>query len=339
MGAYENIKERLQLAENMTEGSFGLDNALAVGEELDRIESEVEYLPNRFFPTLAWGDDLTLAAANFGVERKAATAAKAILTIAGTAGTAIDGGIKAAAGDLVFVCGSAVIPSSGTVDVEAVCETAGAAGNVAIGAINEFLDIYEGLESVTNAAAASGGADEESDEDLLIRVKARWQNPSTGGNKADYERWALSVPGVSRALAMNPSAGNVSVYLIASGSTEADSALVASVKQYIESVRPIGASVTVASAAAKVINVAVTATIAEGYTAEGIKADMIAALGDYLAALGLSAGAVSYLRVADILFVDGVTDISAYTLNGDSASIALGSTEFAQLGTVTVNGN
>lgn len=24
MGAYENIKERLQLAENMTEGSFGL---------------------------------------------------------------------------------------------------------------------------------------------------------------------------------------------------------------------------------------------------------------------------------------------------------------------------
>lgn len=339
MGAYENIKGRLQLAENMIEGSFGLDNALAVGEELDRIESEVEYLPNRFFPTLAWGDDLTLAAANFGVERKAATAARAILTIAGTAGTAIDAGIKVAARDLVFVCGSAVIPSSGTVDVEAVCETTGAAGNVAIGAINEFLDIYEGLESVINAAAASGGADEESDEDLLIRVQVRWQNPSTGGNKADYERWALFVPGVSRALALNPSAGNVSVYLIASGNTEADSALVESVKEYIESVRPIGASVTVASAAAKAINVAVAATIAEGYTAEGIKADMIAALGEYLAALGLSAGAVSYLRVADILFVDGVTDISAYTLNGGSASIALGSTEFAQLGTVTVNGN
>lgn len=339
MSAYDDMISRLGGSEHVVEGSFYTDNLAAVAEEVERLDAVLDYMPNRFFPTLASGEDLTLAAANFGVVRKGATAATVTLTITGDAGTVIDGSIKAAAGDMIYDCASAVIPDSGSVDVTATCETAGAEGNVAVGTVTELLDAYAGIDSVTNALAATGGADEESDEDLLERVKARWQSPSTGGNRADYITWALSVDGVSRAIALNPSAGHVSVYIVATGNTAASSALISSVAAYIETVRPIGAAVTVASATAVPINASVTATIADGYTVASVKASITEALKSYIAGLGLEAAQVSYLRIADLLFVDGVTDVTAYTLNGGTSAISLSETEFAQMGTVTVNGN
>lgn len=340
MSIFEDMKSRLQNAANLAEGGFALDNIAAVAAELERIEElGIDYMPYRFFPTMASGDDLTLAAANFGVERKAAMSATAVLTITGDVGTAIDSEIKAAAGDMIFVCSSGVIGSDGTVAVVAVCETAGAQGNVPIGAISEFVTAYAGLDSVANGAAASGGADEESDEDLIERVKVRWQNPSTGGNAGDYLRWALSVPGVSRARVFNPRAGNVNIYLVGSGNTTASSQLIARVAEYIEARRPVGANVAVQSATAVPVNVAITATLQDGYTAAVIKSALQAALGEYVAGISFRDDVVSYLRIADLLFVEGVSDVSAYTLNGGTTTLELEATQFPVLGTVTVNGN
>ncbi|MEO1700405.1 MAG: baseplate J/gp47 family protein, partial [Planctomycetota bacterium] len=49
------------------------------------------------------------------------------------------------------------------------------------------------------ATEIAGGADVESDDELRGRVLARLRNPGQGGNQADYVRWALEVPGVTRA--------------------------------------------------------------------------------------------------------------------------------------------
>jgi uncharacterized phage protein gp47/JayE len=49
------------------------------------------------------------------------------------------------------------------------------------------------------AIDVDGGVDEESDDDLRIRVLERIRQPPQGGAAHDYVRWAKAVPGVTRA--------------------------------------------------------------------------------------------------------------------------------------------
>jgi uncharacterized phage protein gp47/JayE len=44
-----------------------------------------------------------------------------------------------------------------------------------------------------------GGADEENDNDLRMRVLLRIRQPPMGGDATDYVQWTLAVPGVTRA--------------------------------------------------------------------------------------------------------------------------------------------
>ncbi len=62
------------------------------------------------------------------------------------------------------------------------------------------LDVaIDGIQS-TGAAGAlvASGADIEDDDDFRERVLEAYQNPPQGGNRTDYQRWALAVPGVTR---------------------------------------------------------------------------------------------------------------------------------------------
>ena len=46
---------------------------------------------------------------------------------------------------------------------------------------------------------------------------------------------------------------------------------------------------------------------------------------------------ISYMRIGNLLFVEGVADVLQYTLNNDTKSIALTERQFANLGEVTVS--
>jgi uncharacterized phage protein gp47/JayE len=339
MSTYSDIYDRMyaELSDpsSKAEGSFSTDNIAAVAVELARIqEMGIDYMPHRFFPTLATGDDLTLAASNFGVDRKAAVAANVILTIVGTPGTY--SGIKAAAGEVIFDLHEFTIPSGGSIAVEAACETVGATGNAPATTINEFVTTYAGLDSVTNASAASGGADEESDEDLLIRVKARWQTPSTGGNEGDYIRWALAVPGVSRVKIKSPSPGLISVYVVGSGNTTPGTELLADVLAAIELVRPLGPEVTTHSGEAVTADVTATVVLRDGYALIQVQTAIEERLNEYFAGLAFAGTAISYAKLADLLFADGVDDVESYTLNEGVSSISLTDTQFVQAGVISV---
>ena len=58
-----------------------------------------------------------------------------------------------------------------------------------------------GVSSTVTVVHLTGGTDTETDEQLRARILQRIQNPPMGGSKADYEAWALAVPGVTRAWA------------------------------------------------------------------------------------------------------------------------------------------
>ena len=337
MSVYENMLAAIG-GEDIAEGSFFADNLLAVSEELSRIEDAVFDMKNRIFPTLATGDDLTLAAENFGMERKAATCAVVNVKVTGTAGAAFLGAVACTAdGELLYELADGTIGADGAVTVNAVCTTAGAAGNAPAGAICETVTSYAGIDAVTNESAAAGGADEESDESLRQRVLTRLRTPSTGGNRADYLSWALSVDGVEKAYVKSPSAGQVEVYITSSGNAEASDALKAKTSAYIETVRPIGAAVTVKSGTALPIGVVVNAKLSGGMNAANVKAAIESAVRAYFASCTFNSSEVSYLRTAELLFADGVDDVVSYTLNGGTSSVALAETQFPVLAEVTVN--
>ncbi len=129
-------------------------------------------------------------------------------------------GLRAAAGDIVFeVLNATDIPKEGSVDVLATAAEVGEQGNVLAGQVIELADDYPGITGVTNAVAASGGSEEESDDELRRRVSLRWSLPMSGGNKSDYVRWATEIQGVYRAQVISSSAGCVTVYITAAGNT------------------------------------------------------------------------------------------------------------------------
>jgi uncharacterized phage protein gp47/JayE len=75
----------------------------------------------------------------------------------------------------------------------------GAAGNLETGT---DLGIVNPPPNVINSAVVielTGGTDTENDDDLRVRVLQRIRQPPQGGAAHDYIRWALAVPGCTRA--------------------------------------------------------------------------------------------------------------------------------------------
>lgn len=352
MGAYENMIARLPAGTDLQEGSFAADNLRAVAAEIDAVRGEeIDYLPSRFFPTLAEGEDLTLAAANFGIKRKAARAAEVMLRISGTPGAVVAAGIRAVGDGIYFEVTRAAVIGADKVNAEgregalgysmalvpAEAIEPGAEGNVPATRINKFVTTYAGLTGVINPAAAYGGTDTETDADLRLRVEQRWRNPSTGGNAADYIRWALAVSGVSRARVFNPSAGNVDLYIVGTGNVAASAELLAKVAADIAAVKPLGATLSVLSAEAVSIDVAATVLLADGYTLADVAARITEELEGYVAEVSFTADIVSYAKLLNTAFVEGAVDVVEFTVNGGTASVTLGATEFPTPGVISID--
>lgn len=75
----------------------------------------------------------------------------------------------------------------------------GSAGNLPDGQPLSVSTAVQGLNPQGTIGSVSGGTDEESDDELRLRILARIQKPPMGGDADDYVEWALSVPGVTRA--------------------------------------------------------------------------------------------------------------------------------------------
>ncbi|WP_158812071.1 baseplate J/gp47 family protein [Beijerinckia sp. L45] len=129
--------------------------------------------------------------------------------------------------------------------------TAGVISNLAAGSGLTITSAVAGLNAGSGTVVSlTGGADEETDDELRTRVLARLSQPPMGGDASDYVAWALAVPGVTRAWCapneMGP--GTVTIRIMCddlratsdpmtSGlPTAAD--LVA-VKAYLDTVRPV----------------------------------------------------------------------------------------------------
>ncbi len=335
----EELKAHSEVEQSKIEGTFEYDVLSSNSIEFAKTEIELEQVYKAAFADKSWGEYLTMRAAESGVIRKSAVNATGTLTVSGS-GTLPAGSRFETAEGLGFETAEET-QVTGTAYVYARAVEAGAAGNVAAGTITKIPLSIPGISSVTNAEAFHDGYDEEKDELLLERYLIHVRTPGTSGNVYHYLEWALSVPGVGGAKVLPTWDGptTVKVIIVDSNYAEASEQLVQSCYEYIESVRPIGAVVTVASAVPKAINIA-----AASVTGQVDLAAFEKSVNAYFLELekrnihASDSQGVSLAQIGSILIREGgAEDYTGLTLNGSASNVALSVEDIAVLGTVSLS--
>lgn len=210
----------------------------------------------------AYGIYLDYKAEENGLTRKPANKAEGQVAFTGTNGTVIPAATRVAVPGITgtdpvirFVTTAEVTISGGTATANIEADQAGESGNVDAGAINTLEDVIAGVASVTNALETTGGADEESDDELRDRLLLEINSPQAAGSASDYVRWALTIPGVVEATCIPVWEGpnTVKVVVLGAGNTPASQSVMDDVQEYLTGAPVLGdpsAAPTVATGAA-----------------------------------------------------------------------------------------
>lgn len=215
----------------------------------------LEWSFRQLFPDTAEGEFLERWASIWNVPRRTASKAAGAASWPAGPGTAIPTGALVGRGDNVrYVVTTGASVRNGAITVELEAEQFGAQGNA-------LADVQLTLVStVTNVSplgrvmppGIAGGADEETDDQLLLRLLSRIRMPPRGGAAHDYIFWTMEMPGVTRAWSypLEQGPGTVLVRFMmddvrANENGVPDPADVALVQRHIDDNRPITAGATV----------------------------------------------------------------------------------------------
>lgn len=240
-----------------------------------------------------------------------------------------------------FNCDSMNLAVTGKFDdgvYELTCETAGSIGNGCQGKLIP-INYVAGLETAELTELITPGNDEEETEAFRERYLTILRKPSTSGNIYDYYNWAMACKGVGAAkifpLAYGP--GTVKVVVADEDKTAATPALLKTVRDYIEEMRPIGSTVTVASAEELPVNVMGRIKLKNGINLGTAQTSFRMAFDAFLKDNAFDISYVGYARVGNILLeTAGVEDYADLTINGYDHNIELTDEQIAVIGTVTL---
>lgn len=321
------------------EGSYTYDLVSPVAFEIWRWCMTLDELIHAFYVDETSGIYLDKHANLLGLARKAGTKAHAEIYFQGKDGLVIPAGT-------VFLTPSGLQYSlvydvtfqngEGTGCLQAA--EVGDQYNAAAGEINQIVRTITGLDAWTTGAAM-GGTDPESDADLFSRIDNQRKNPGTSGNEAHYLQWALECDGVGAAKVTGLWAGpgTVRVLLVGYDREPVDQDVVDAAAAYIETVRPVGADVTVLSAEPTPITVTAKVVIDTTTTLEQVKTAFVSELDTYLRELAFEQYIVYRTRVGALLMgVPGVVDIAELQINGKEANLILTDTTVPVSGEVTL---
>lgn len=337
----KNILDTIQTDIDKREGSYTSEMVAPTSNEIWKIYDSMNALLPIAFVDETSGEYIDKRVGEVGITRKPGTKAKVSLTLTGTSGTIVPAGTAfLTAAGLEYETDTDATLTSGTASVNATAADVGEAYNVPAGSIVNQYNSMAGIAAVTNASAATGGTDPETDESLVNRYYAYLQKPATSGNVHHYEQWALEVDGVG-AVKVNPlknGPGTVGVLVVGPEKQPVSADVVTACAAHIEENRPIGASVTVESAAGLTIDISATVSIDASTTLETVKTDISAAVGEYLKSIAFQDYTLIYNHVGYLLLgIKGVSDYSGLTVNGGTSNLTIAANQVPVLGTVTLS--
>lgn len=163
---------------------------------------QVRYIWDQAFPDTAEAEALERWANNYGVPRRDPAFAEGAIVVEGAIGAAIPVGTELVRADgAAFEVSEGISLTEGPDLVQVRATAPGFASNTVGGAELSFVEPILDVDAAATVSSLGlgGGADLEDDEQLRDRVIQRLRSPGQGGNAEDYVRWALQVPGVTRA--------------------------------------------------------------------------------------------------------------------------------------------
>ena len=333
-----------------TEGGFPWDFTKPTAlEKAELLEFEMMEAVKLMHYMFAYGIYLDYHAKPCGLTRRSAVKAAGALSIVGSPGTVIPEGFLFAVpanGDqsaIIFETEEeTTVGLDGTATVEVQAQEAGTIGNVAAGTIVIMVQPISGITSVSNDAAMTGGAAEESDDELRERIREYCENSdvSFAGSDADYKRWAKEVDDVGDVTIIPEwnGAGTVKIIVLDRNGEPANSTIIEGVVNHIISpndrdkrLAPIGATITVTAPTPKPINVACNLTLDTGADYTAVTTEIKANLNAYFKS---GVEEIKRNKVGSIIMAtDGVSDYGTLTLNGETENITVSQDEYPELGT------
>lgn len=231
-----------------------------------------DYIARQKFAGTADTENLDLHGQEYGLSRRPAAPAYGSLIVTATDAVSVDSGaLFQRADDVQFrALAAASIPGPGTFPVQVVCVSDGKTGNTESGTALAIVSGVTGTDPLAEVGANGimGGADVEPDGDEWTtdlgtfrgRILFRKRYPPHGGAAADYVQWASDVSGVTRVFVERlwNGAGTVRVFVLMDdlyANGIAPPTEIERVDDYIETVRPAGAIVTLAAPMPKTIDV------------------------------------------------------------------------------------
>lgn len=313
----ENISDRY----SKVEGSYTSDIVAGVCRELEKLSENIASLESAIFVTANSGEYLIRRCADYGITRKLATAAVITVTVTADTDTVLKSGAELtdSNGKVFFELTQATeLTASVPTAVTAVCTSTGKL-SIPENSIR-FVNSVSGIV-ITNEAQISG-TDDETDEALFRRLQFRLQNQPGCGTAADYKRWALEIPGVGYAR-VKVGAGEISTFIADDDCGPVSSAQISAVMANYDEKRPLGAVVGVSSATVRYASIAATVQLFDGYSLQEVQAayeDMLhSCIGEI--AFDDRTDVLTLARLSHYLMsIEGVEDITAFTLNNGSSN-------------------
>lgn len=270
----------------------------------------------------------------YGIRRKAAASASGNIIFTGSAGSVVPAGTVLKRSDGAFF----ITTNDGLESVPVTAQDAGSAGNTDAGTVLTLISPISGI--VSNATVAYGGltsgADTETDNELRSRVIQRIQNPPMGGSNQDYVRWALEVPGVTRAWTFPLWLGLGTVGLTFVRDNDAslipDAAEIAAVQNYIDvSYRPVTAHLTVFAPTAKFVNITMTVSP----STDAVKQAIHDELAEFFAREAEPGSTLYISRISEAIS-SALSEVH-HEITSPAGNVTCAPYEIAMLGTVTFN--
>jgi uncharacterized phage protein gp47/JayE len=214
----------------------------------------IDWLALQLLPDTAeteWLDrhaTIWLVDASGQVGRKLPTLASGTVTMTGVAFTTVPIATQMTFGNVVAYETTApvVLAANAPEPVAVRAITPGSIGNIDPGSTLSVVNAPIGVDNVATVVEIDGGTDIETDDELRARVLKRIRQPPQGGDKSDYEQWALAVPGCTRAWCspLEMGMGTVTVRVMFDDLRASNNGFpiqndLDSVAAYIDTVRPV----------------------------------------------------------------------------------------------------
>lgn len=299
------------------------------------LHGHLAWIADQILVSTAEKEFLNRHGVQWGVAQNAATQAAGNVTLTGTNDVAIPAGtvLRRADGYEYTVDAEATI-ASGTATAAVTSAAYAEAANCEVGARLTLASPIAGVQSAALVAAGglSGGTDIEIDSAYRTRILEDIRQPPEGGSKADYIRWAKSVPGVTRVWVGNDlGPGSVVVRFVRDGDPDIfpNAGAIADVAAAIEAKAPFPADWHVAAPNPVAVNFSIWLSPA----AATVKAAVLAELDDLIAREAAPGATLLLSHINEaISLAAGEAD---HNLISPAADVTFSAAEMGTRGTVT----